>query len=459
LATLSSAALGLLAVSVAFDARAEEKATGLNVPFEKYQLDNGLTVILAPDHTVPIVSVNNMVRVGSRFEVSGRTGFAHLFEHLMFMGTDRVPTGVFDQTMEKEGGWNNAWTSEDRTDYFEVGPAHVLPLFLWLEADRLSALGSTMTQEKLDAQRNVVRNERRQRSENEPYAKVELRLPELLYPEGHPYHHPVIGSHADLEAANVADVKRFFAEHYVPNNMSLVVAGDFDVATTKADVQRLFSGLASAKVPDAPPATMPKLSGVVRETIEDDVELPKLVFAWHSPARFAPGDAELDILSNVLTKGKTSRLYKSLVFDKEIAQSVSASQLSQDLSSYFEIDAFARPGVSLDELEKGVLAGVKDVLDKGVTGPELERAKNDYETDFVRGIESIENRASLLNTYETFMGDPGYLAKDLERYRRVDADGVRAAARASLDPNALVIIRVVPRAKVTKEQPAKGGAK
>ena len=251
-ALLSSALLGPLGVFGVTEALAEDKPAGLHVPFEKYQLKNGLTVVLAPDHTVPIVAVNNMVRVGSRFEANGRTGFAHLFEHLMFMGTERVPTGVFDQTMEKQGGWNNAWTSEDRTDYFEVGPAHVLPLFLWLEADRLSALGSTMTQEKLDAQRNVVRNERRQRSENEPYAKVELRLPELLYPEGHPYHHPVIGSHADLEAATVADVKRFFAEHYVPNNMSLVVAGDFDVAATKADVERMFSGRRPG-CDDAPP--------------------------------------------------------------------------------------------------------------------------------------------------------------------------------------------------------------
>jgi predicted Zn-dependent peptidase len=409
-----------------------------------------------------MVAVNQMVRVGSRFEPAGRTGFAHLFEHLMFMGTDRVPTGVFDQSMEKEGGWNNAWTSEDRTDYFDVSPAHVLPLLLWLEADRVGSLGSSMTQAKLDAQRNVVRNERRQRSENEPYAKVELRLPELLYPEGHPYHHPVIGSHQDLEAATVDDVKKFFSQYYVPNNISLVVAGDFDPKQVKADIDRLFSRIPESKVPDAPPATMPKLGGIVRETIEDDVELPKLVFAWHSPARFAPGDAELDILSNVLTHGKTSRLYKTLVFDKEIAQSVSASQVSQDLSSYFEIEALVRPGVSLDDVEKNVLSVVRDVVDKGVTVAEVDRAKNDFETSFVRGIEGVEGKASLLNTYETHVGDPGFLAKDLERYRRVDEGAVRSAAKASLDPGALVIIRVVPRAKDAKKPdatPAKGGAR
>ncbi|MBK8936739.1 MAG: insulinase family protein [Polyangiaceae bacterium] len=184
-----------------------------------------MTVILSEDRSVPLVAVNVMVKVGSRFEKDKRSGFAHLFEHLMFMGTDRVPTGAFDTLMESEGGWNNAWTSEDRTDYFEVGPAHTLPLLLWLEADRLSSLGASMTQEKLDAQRKVVRNERRERSENKPYGKIELRLPELLYPKGHPYHHPVIGSHEDLEAATVNDVKSFFAEYYAANNLSLVGRG------------------------------------------------------------------------------------------------------------------------------------------------------------------------------------------------------------------------------------------
>src|SRR6185369_5423925 len=201
---------------------------------------NGLTVVLHEDHTLPIVAVNVMVKVGSRFEEPKRTGFAHLFEHLMFMGTHRVPTKMFDAWMEAEGGSNNAWTSEDRTDYHEVAPSHALPLLLWLEADRFSSLADDMDQSKLNAQRDVVRNERRQTSENEPYGKVELRLPELLFPENHPYHHPVIGSHEDLQAAAVDDVKAFFRRWYVPNNASLVIAGDIDPAQAKAMVEKVF---------------------------------------------------------------------------------------------------------------------------------------------------------------------------------------------------------------------------
>jgi hypothetical protein len=260
-----AAAMAALACAVATQARADvpsvpaqvaspaSSAGQLSIPFERFELPNGMTVILSEDRSVPLVAVNVMVKVGSRFEKDKRSGFAHLFEHLMFMGTDRVPTGAFDTLMESEGGWNNAWTSEDRTDYFEVGPAHTLPLLLWLEADRLSSLGASMTQEKLDAQRKVVRNERRERSENKPYGKIELRLPELLYPKGHPYHHPVIGSHEDLEAATVNDVKSFFAEYYAANNLSLVVAGDFDTKAVRADIERLFGGLAKAQVPRGAP--------------------------------------------------------------------------------------------------------------------------------------------------------------------------------------------------------------
>jgi predicted Zn-dependent peptidase len=419
----------------------------LAIPFEKYTLKNGLVVILSEDRTVPMVTVSTMVKVGSRFEPPKRSGFAHLFEHLMFMGTERVPTGKFDAWMEAEGGWNNAWTSEDRTHYFDVAPAHVLPLLLWLEADRISSLGKTMTQEKLDAQRDVVKNERRQRIENQPYGMAELALPDMLYPVGHPYHHPVIGSHEDLEAASVDDVKKFFADWYIPSNMALTVVGDFDRAKIKPEIERLFGGLPAGKAPAAPPAKEAKLPGVVRRTLEDEVALPKIIMAFHSPAHFAPGDADLDILSSVLQKGKTSRLYKALVYDKELAQSVSASQVSQELSSYFEIEAIARPNVSLEQLEKAIDAVLKDVLDKGVTQAEVDRAKNDYETAFVRQLESVHNRASLLASYETFRGDPGFIAKDLDRYRKVDVASVGAVAKANINLDSRVILKVVPRPK------------
>ncbi len=437
-------------------AAAKDASATLAIPFEKHTLKNGMVVILSEDHTVPRVAVNVMVKVGSRFERDRRTGFAHLFEHLMFMGTDRVPTGSFDKLMEGEGGWNNAETSEDRTDYYDVGPSHALPLLLWLEADRLSALGETMTKDKLDAQRKVVRNERRQTSENKPYGKVELRLPELLFPTTHPYHHPVIGSHEDLEAAEVDDVKSFFATYYAPNNLSLVVAGDFDAKAILPDIERLFGGLKSHEIPPAPAATPVKLTSVVRETlVEDNIQLPKIVMAFHSPARFAPGDAELDVLANVLDRGKTSRLYKALVFDKELAQSVNATQTQQDLSSVFTIEAIARPGVKLDDLEKEIDRVLSELLDKGATDAEVQRAKNDYATSFVLGLESVPERASVLNRYETFANDPGFITKDMERYKSVSTANVNATARATIDLGGRVILRIEPKPDEAAPEPKK----
>ncbi|MGK4006347.1 pitrilysin family protein [Sorangium sp. So ce1036] len=425
--------------------KADAPPPKLDVPFTKYALPNGLTVILHEDHALPIVAVNVMVKVGSRFEEPGRTGFAHLFEHLMFMGTRRVPTKQFDAWMEAEGGWNNAWTSSDRTDYYEVAPAHALPLLLWLEADRFSSLAESMDAAKLDAQRDVVRNERRQTSENEPYGKVELLLPTLLYPEGHPYHHPVIGSHEDLKAATVDDVTAFFRRWYVPNNVSLVVAGDFDPQKTRELIDRYFGGIPARPVtePAAPPPV--KLKGVTRETIEDNVNLPKVVMAWHSPARFAPGDADLDLLATVLVDGKASRLYKALVYDRPLAQEVRAMQSSGDLGSTFTVEAIARPGVPLEKLEAAIDAELARVRDQKVTREELDRAKNQFETAFVRGIESVAGRASMLNRYETWTGQPGFVEQDLQRYRDATAASLQTYAKSTLDPDARVIVRVVPR--------------
>jgi predicted Zn-dependent peptidase len=438
--------------------KAEAPPPRVDIPFTREVLANGLTVILHEDHALPIVTVDALVKVGSRHEEAHRTGFAHLFEHLMFMGTARVPTKMFDAWMETEGGFNNASTGEDRTEYYDVGPSRSLPLLLWLEADRFGALGKEMNADKLKAQRDVVRNERRQTSENRPYGKVELRLPELLYPEGHPYHHPVIGSHEDLEAATVPDVKSFFDRFYVPNNVSLVVAGDFDSAQARASIQALFGGLPRAVVPPAPAGAPPKLTSVVRETILDNVELPKTIIAYHSPARFAPGDAEMDLAAMILEHGKASRLYKALVYDKPLAQEVSAGQYSQDLGSYFSIEAIAQPGVKQDDLEAAIDAEVARLVAKPVSAEELQRAKNQYETSFVSRLQSVAERASLLNRYEAAKGDPGYAEKDLQRYRDVTPASLQAAMKAVLDPGARVVLRVVPKPKDTAPAAANGGA-
>jgi predicted Zn-dependent peptidase len=428
-------------------------AADVSIPFTRATLPNGMTVILHENHDVPVVVVNVSYNVGSRFESPGRTGFAHLFEHLMFMGTQRVPTKAFDSWMEGAGGWNNAWTSSDRTDYYDVGPPSALPLLLWMEADRLKDLGPLMTLEKLNAQREVVRNERRQTSENTPYGKVELRLPELMYPESHPYHHPVIGSHTDLEAATVDDVKAFFAKNYDPGNASIVVAGDINPTQVMARVTELFGKLpsriskSSSLDPGAPgfSDTTTTLKSAVRETIEDNVELEKVVMSWQSPKHFGAGDAELDLLATALGSGKSSRLYKSLVYDQKLAQSVEAVQDSGYLGSRFTIGVLARPGVSLDKLEAAIDKELDQLRKKPLADDELVRVKNMVETAFVTRLESVRERASLLNAYQAEVRDPGYAQKDLERYRAATKDGVREAAAKYLQPNARVILRVIPK--------------
>jgi|CZKU01.1.fsa_nt_gi zinc protease len=434
-------------------------ASDVQIPFTKTTLPNGMVVILSEDHAVPQVVVNVTYGVGSRMERAGRTGFAHLFEHLMFMGTRRAPTKAFDAWMEEAGGRNNAWTAEDRTDYFDIAPSTAIPLLLWLEADRMRDLGPLIDQSKLDLQRDVVRNERRQSIENRPYGVEELTLPRLVWPDAHPYHHPVIGSHEDLEAASVADVKQFFATWYDPSNASLTLAGDFDLQQAKALIDRDFGTVPSQGKPvdpgapgfdkDVSGATADRwpttLTSVVRETVADNVELTKITIAWQSPRHFRPGDAELDLLASVLGQGKASRLYKSLVYDQKIAQEVSARQESRVLGSDFVVDALVRPGVDPARVEKALFEQVAKVRDKEVTSEELDRARNTYEMEFVDRLQSLEERASLLNMYQAETGDPGFVQHDLDRYRHATEKEVLAYAKRVLLPDAAVVLTIVPR--------------
>jgi zinc protease len=433
-------------------------ARSLDLPFTQTKLANGLTVIVHEDHQLPEVATNIVYRVGSKDEQPGRTGFAHLFEHLMFMGTKRAPSKSFDEWMESAGGSNNAWTSSDFTDYHESGPSTLLPLFLWLEADRLETLGREIDQPKLDLQRDVVRNERRQTIENQPYGKVELRLPELLYPESHPYHHPVIGSHTDLEAATVKDVRTFFEQHYVPANASLVIAGDVKASDAQALAERYFGAIPSPPGFVSKPATplpLPKLDKVVRETIEDHVEMTKIVMAFPSPAHFQPGDAELDLFASILSSGKSSRLYKSLVYEKALAQSVSATQDSSTLSSVFTVEVLVRPGVSPDVVEKATDDVLSEAIAKPPTPEELQRAKNQISFDFVDHLQAITARARLINMYWGELGDPGYVNQDMARYERATADSVLAQAQKTITLNARVVLRVVPMAAAGTPAPGK----
>lgn len=415
-----------------------------SVAYEKYELPNGLTVILHEDHSLPVACVNIWYYVASKDEPAGRSGFAHLFEHLMFMGTHRVPGSDFDNLMEAGGGWNNASTSEDRTNYFDMGPAELLPTLLWLEADRLEALGQAMTQEKLDKQRAVVRNERRQSYENAPYGKSELRVHELMFPEGHPYHIPVIGTHEDLAAATVDDVKNFFSTYYLPSNASLVVAGDFDPAHIKPLIESLFGSLPRGSDVVHPTADPVKLAGVVRLTETDTVQFARTSMVYHSPPFFADGDAEMDLAAAVLSSGISSRLYQKLVYENEFAVDVSAYQSSMLLGSLFYITATAKPGVSLDTIEAAIDEAVAEFVANGPTTEELERQKARLEYGTLSRLQSILAKADRLNQYQFFFNEPNSFQRDLDRYRSATPTTVQTWARNVLTQDARLILRVIP---------------
>ncbi|MBM4119239.1 insulinase family protein, partial [bacterium] len=350
--------------------------------FEHYELPNGLDVILHVDRSTPIVGVNVWYHVGSKNERPGRTGFAHLFEHMMFQGSQHYDDDYF-LPLEKAGGQVNGSTTEDRTNYWENVPSDQLELALFLEADRMGYLLPAMTDEKLANQKDVVKNEKRQ-GENEPYAKAWDLLPGLLYPAEHPYSWTVIGSMEDLSAASLADVSDFFRRYYAPNNASLAVAGDFDPARAKALIEKYFGGIPSGPAVDRLETWVPRLDGERRLVAEDAVELPRLWLAWHIPGNFQPGDAEFELLAAVLGTGKTSRLYQRLVYDLQIAQELEVSVDRRELCSLFMIDATARPGVPLARLETEIDAVLAGVLAKGVTAAELDLAMVGYEGRFLR---------------------------------------------------------------------------
>src|SRR5258708_12626504 len=327
------------------------KAVGLEVPYAQFTLPNGLHVILHEDHTVPVVTVNVWYDGGSAGEKAGRTGFAHLFEHLMFMGSAHAKYGDFDQLLEKAGGTNNASTGEDRTNYYIDVPSNALDLALFLESDRMAYLIDAMSPKTVDAQRDVVKNERRQSYENAPYGMASIEIAQMLYPKGHPYSWPTIGYMEDLSAASYQDVVDFFKMYYQPGNASLVVAGDIDGARTRAAVEKWFADVKSGPAP-VPPIDYPHpfLTEVKRRTIQDRVQLARLYLTWITPAHFEPGDAELDVVSLLLAGGKNSRLYQRLVYELQIAQDVAAFQASKMLNSEYQIVVTARPGASIDKI-------------------------------------------------------------------------------------------------------------
>jgi zinc protease len=436
-------------------------AQGVNVtvPYTKFTLPNGLPVILHEDHTTPTVSVNVWYHVGSAREKPGRTGFAHLFEHLMFGGSAHVPDGKYDQWLEAVGGENNGSTTTDRTNYWIDIPSNALELALFLESDRMAYLVDAMTKEKVDAQRDVVKNERRQSYENRPYGMASIILDENLYVPEHPYSWPTIGSMADLTAASFEDVVEFFKKYYGPNNASLSIAGDIDPAVTRSLVEKWFSEVPAGPPlpPIAPPAAF--LNAEKRLLFEDKVSLPRLYMAWHSPAAFCPGDAELDLLSNILAGGKNSRLYRRLVYELQIAQDVTAYQASSKLSSTFMIVATARAGRGLKEIESVIQDEIRQIKAAAPSRRELDRAVNQVEASYLdrlEGVGGFGGKADQLNAYFTQTGNPDYFNEDLARYKAIDTQDISSIAATVLRNDARVVLSVVP---VGKKDLASGPAK
>ena len=417
------------------------------IAHEKYTLPNGLEVILHEDHSVPFVAVNVWYKVGSGDEQPGRTGFAHLFEHIMFMGSQHVPEGAFDQWLESAGANNNGSTTTDRTNYYESMPSNALPLALWLEADRMGWLLPTMTQPKLDLQRGVVQNERRQRVDNVPYGRSFETILAALYPAGHPYSWPTIGSMADLQAASLEDVNGFFRTYYAPNNASLAIAGDFDPDSAKAWVNRYFAQVPRGPAMPARPA--PPEVRVPRDTflvLEDKVQLPRLYYTWPSAKAFHADDAALDILAYVLAGDKNSRLYKRLVYDTQVAQDVVAFQNSGRLDGSFFLWVTPKP----NQMPGAMAAAVDEELGKlirdGITARELDRARNTMGANFLDRLAGVEGKADQLNFYNYFVGTPDYVQQDAARYERVTvADVQRVAATYLGKPK--VVLTIVPEGK------------
>ena len=437
-------------------ARAASAATDPEIKFEKYQLPNGLTVILSEDHRLPQVAVDIWYHVGAANQTPGKSGFAHLFEHMMFSGSKHVQPTAF-KVLESIGASQvNGTTNNDRTNYFEVVPSAELPAALWLESDRMGFLLDTLDDQKLKVQRDVVSNERRQSYENRPYGTSQLEICDLLYPKPHPYFDCVIGDIAEIQSASTADVRAFFRQYYGPNNASLAIVGDFDPQVARRQVAQFFGPIPRGPEVVRPDVVQPLLKGVVKKRVDDKLaELPRLVLVWNGLKRFAEDEAAGDVLAEILGGGKTSRLYKSLVFDKQVASGVSASNPTLDLGGYFEIAATANQGRTLLELQPLVQEILDGVRKDGVTAAEVERARRNILANTLRTVQRIGGfggKADLLNTYETFLGDPGYLPRDLARYRAVTAESVKAFANKWLPDGRRIELDVEPLARTAQEQ-------
>jgi len=418
-----------------------------HIPIDRHRLPNGLRVLLSHDHRAPIVAVNLWYDVGSRHEKPGKTGFAHLFEHMMFQGSANVAKGEHFALLQAAGGTLNASTWLDRTNYHDTLPSHELELALWLEADRLASLLPAMTQEKLDNQREVVKNERRWSVDNQPYGTWDEKLQELLFPDGHPYHHSTIGSMADLDAASLADVSEFFAAHYAPNNAVLTVAGDFDGDAALAMIEKHFGPIgANRSIPSAPSfAIDPIIGAEVREIVPDRVPLPRVYGAFRMPTFGTDGFDALEVAVDLLGTGRASRLYRTLVREQQLAQDVSVFAFPViGGAAIFTLWATARPGVGHEALEAALFAEVDGLAESGPTDAELERVRNLHTASVESSLERIAERADRLSMYACLFDQPERINSEVSRYVAVDAARVRDAMAGSLRPDNRVVLTYIP---------------
>ena len=422
----------------------------MNIPFVRHTLANGLDVLIHEDRNCPIVAVNLWYHVGSKNEKPGRTGFAHLFEHLMFEGSAHYDRGYF-HPLQEAGASLNGSTNADRTNYWEVLPANSLELALWMESDRMGYLLPALTDAKFENQREVVLNERRQNYENRPYGLAGMAIVATLYPPEHPYHWLTIGEAADIRDARIDDVRDFFRTYYRPRNASLAIAGDVrpDEALRLAD--DYFGELEPGD--DPPPVEYQAPAPAAREVrlfLEDQIELPRLYLAWHSPSLFSAGDAELDLVAEVLASGKTSRLYRALVFEQRIATEVAASQNSREIGSFFQVVATAAPGYSLVDLERAITSEISRFVQEGPTAIEMERCRAQAEAQFVYRLQTVGGfggKGDQLNAYNVFLGDPSFFDRDLARYRNATPAALQQIAAEWLQPHQRVVLSVVPRGR------------
>jgi zinc protease len=412
----------------------------LKLNYHRYSLPNGLEVILYQDKSLPTVSINIWYKVGSANEKPGKTGFAHLFEHMMFQGSQNIPKEGHFKYIQEAGGTLNGSTSIDRTNYYESVPANYLELILWLESDRMGYLLPALTQDKLDNQKDVVMNERRQRYENQPYGLSWEILFSNLYLNGHPYSWPTIGWMDDIAKFELDDVRNFFRTYYAPNNASIVLGGNFEIENAKKLIEKYFGEI--PKSDSIPQVTAPtqNLSENKKIINEDNVQLPRIYLAWHSNKAFDKYDASLDILADILTGTKNSRLQKNLLFDNQIAQDVSSFQYSAKLSGSFIIISTAKPGINIDVIKEEILKEINNLIANGITDDELQRSKNSIKSSYIYSLQKLDTVIDHMNHYNFFLGEPDSFLFDIKRYEEVTKEDVIAAAKKFLTEHYVELI-------------------